>query len=192
MPSRSPSITLAVVLAAGSGSRFTGDAHKLLAPIDGRPLVVHAVSAAVEAAIGDVIVVTGAVDLHDVLPPEVTVVHHERWADGIASSLRVAVDMAGHAGADAVVVGLADQPYVGAEAWRQVAGAKERPIVVASFDGERRPPVRLSAEVWPLLPVSGDEGARALMRSRPELVGEVPCPGRAIDIDTVEDLTRWS
>ena len=49
--------TAAVVLAAGGGTRFAGDAHKLLAPLRGRPVVVHAVSAALDAALDEVLVV---------------------------------------------------------------------------------------------------------------------------------------
>jgi hypothetical protein len=30
------------------------------------------------------------------------------------------------------------------------------------------------------------------MAGNPELVEAVACPGQAIDIDTVEDLARWS
>ena len=119
-----------------------------------------------------------------------TVVANERWREGQASSLQAGIAAADARGHDAVVVGLGDQPLVPAAAWRAVADA-DAPIATATFDGRRRTPTRLSRAVWPLLPVEGDEGARVLMRSRPDLVVEIACEGEPADVDTLEDLARW-
>ena len=43
-----------------------------------------------------------------------------------------------------------------------------------------------------LMPVSGDEGARTLMRHRPEMVEAIVVDGDEADVDTLEDLRRWS
>lgn len=181
-----------MVLAAGGGTRFAGSAHKLRTPFRGRPLVAWAVDAALGAALDEVIVVTGAVDLADLLPPRVTRVDNGEWADGIASSLVAGVAAAEQAGHHAVVIGLGDQPFVTSDAWREVGLSTRAPIVVATYDGKRRNPVRLASAVWPLLDRTGDEGARSLMRRRPDLVGEVACTGTAADVDTLEDLAQWS
>lgn len=181
----------AVVLAAGGGTRFTGGGHKLLADWRGRPLVAVAVAAALDAGIGPVWVVAGALDVRPVLPPEVEILDNPRWVEGQATSLALAVDTASARGLAAVVVGLGDQPLVPPAAWQAVAAAPG-PIAVATYDGQRRNPVRLDREVWPLLHRDGDEGARSLLRKRPELVREVACPGSALDIDTQEDLARWN
>jgi CTP:molybdopterin cytidylyltransferase MocA len=183
----------AVVLAAGEGRRFGGspDEHKLSALFRGRPIVAWSVQAALDAGIGPVWVVCGAADLSALLPPGVSVIENPRWAEGQATSLQSAIDAARAAGLDSVVVGLGDQPLVTAEAWRRVA-ASDAPIAVATYDGKRRNPVRLSASVWEFLPTSGDLGARVVFENRPDLVREVPCEGEPLDIDTREDLCKWS
>lgn len=181
----------AVILAAGDGSRYQGPGHKLLTPVRGRSLVRWAVDPAAEAGLDETIVITGAVDLNAVLPDEVTIVRNDDWAEGQAVSLQVAVRYASMAGHDAIVVGLGDMPDVPSSAWRAVAEA-EGDLVTATFDGERRPPVKITGAMWPLLPMTGDEGARSLIRSRPDLLVEVSCDGHGLDVDTLEDLERWS
>lgn len=183
-------MTAAVLLAAGAGSRFDGRTHKLLAPLDGAPVVARSATRAVESGL-DVIVVVGAVDLTAHLPAAVTVVENPQWADGQAVSVRAGLTVAEALGHDAAVIGLADQPGVTADAWRAVAGSRS-PIAVATYDGVRANPVRLDRTVWALLPPVGDEVGRAVMRAHPDLVEEVPCAGVPDDIDTMEDLRRWS
>lgn len=182
----------AVVLAAGGARRFSGPSHKLLAPFRGRPLVTWPVAAALAAGLDETVVVSGAVDLVEVLPEGVTILDNRSWAGGQATSLAVALDWCRRRGHGGAVVGLGDQPLVPASAWSAVAGATGRPIVVATYEGRRRHPVRLDRRVWPLLPVTGDQGARTLMARRPDLVAEVACQGDPADVDTVEDLTGWS
>jgi molybdenum cofactor cytidylyltransferase len=183
-------LTAVILLCAGGSRRFAGEQSKLLAPFRGRPLVTWALENAVAADVGALIVVTGPVDLHAHVPEGAIVVENPGWASGQAGSLRAGIAMADTLGHDVVVVGLGDQPLVPPEAWVAVA-ASLSDIAVASFDGRRSPPTRLVRPVWSLLPADGDEGARVLMQSRPDLVEEVACPGQSIDIDTVEDLQRW-
>ncbi len=188
--SHGATVTLAVLLAAGAGSRFDGSVHKLTAAVDGRTVLERSVQAALDADIGPVVIVAGAVELAHLAPAGVRVIHNPDWAAGQSTSLLAGVAEARRIGADAIVVGLADQPFIEPEAWRRVA-ASVSPIAVATYGGKRRNPVRLHRDVWPLLPKEGDEGARSLIRLRTELIEELPCPGSPADIDTVEDLRAW-
>jgi molybdenum cofactor cytidylyltransferase len=190
--------SVALLLAAGRGSRYHGPTHKLLAPFRGRPLYEWALDAAL-AAVGEVWLVWGGAGD----PPEtlrqtagVTVLINDRWSFGQATSLSLGIAHALALAADDrpqhLIVGLADQPLIPAEAWRRVDAERSSPIAVATYDGRRRNPVRLSQDVWTLIPSAGDEGARSLLNDRPELVTLVPCPGNPADIDTTEDLVQWN
>jgi molybdenum cofactor cytidylyltransferase len=181
----------AAVLAAGAGSRFTGHVHKLLAPFRGRPLVLWAVEQALAAGLDETIVITGAAAVEALLPAAVAVVPNPDWEQGQATSLQAAVAYSRAVGHDAIVVGLADQPLIPSSAWVAVAGAGGA-LAVATYGGQRGNPVRVGAEAWDLLPQAGDAGARILMAERPELVTEVACVGNPADVDTLEDLERWS
>ncbi len=204
------------LLAAGQGRRFlesladeadpfpapTSASHKLLVEFRGRPLGAWAVEALVEADLDQTYVVTGSVDLKPVFDwlernrPQlnlsaVIVVHNDRWEDGQATSVGVALDRAAADGHEAVVIGLADQPLVPASAWTTVADS-DGLLVVATFDDVPRPPVKLHHTIWSKVSREGDAGARSVIRQHPELVSQVRCLGNPVDIDTVKDLRAWS
>lgn len=180
----------AVVLAAGAGSRFHGRTHKLLANLGGRPVVAHAVGAAVASGLAT-FVVTGAVDLEGRIDAQAIIVHNAHWAEGHSCSLQAGIAAAAAAGHDAVVVGLGDQPLVGPHAWTALAACRAS-MAVATYGGRLGNPVRLSADVWPHLPSIGDHSTPSLVWERADLVARVPCAGDPADVDTVEDLGQWS
>lgn len=194
-----PRTCAAVILAAGAGTRFRGNSHKLLTDLaipdesETRTIFEHALAHALEADIGPVIVITGAqrnalTSVHTTA--DIIFCHNERWAEGQSTSVQAGISAARDLGCNRVVFGLADQPFISPSAWRKVA-AGAGSITVATYQGLRRNPVAVDASVWPLLPTEGDEGARSLMHVRPDLVREVACPGSPADIDTKEDLRRW-
>lgn len=195
-------LTTPILLAGGAGSRFRDVGHKLLAELSetenrpGETVFARTLASAIAADIGRVTVVTGRLGPHDLDiadRTDIDLVHNHDWADGQMTSVRAGLTSAGDQGAHTVVIGLADQPGIEPSAWRSVADATlaGARIAVATYDGRRANPVALHRDVWDLLSTTGDEGARGLMRLRPDLVVEVPCTGSPKDIDTVEDLTRW-
>lgn len=191
-----PPNTVAILLAAGAGSRFLGNEHKLLTPLPGASnltIFETSLSHALSAGFSQIIVVTGAAEIPTSMltDPRITVVQNSRWADGQAGSIAMGIGEAQRLQATAAVIGLADQPFVTSSAWQRVARATT-PIAVATYSGRPGNPVRLDQSVWPLLPQNGDSGARELIRLRPELVSQVDCPGSAADIDTQEDLAQWT
>jgi nicotine blue oxidoreductase len=185
-----------VLLAAGEGSRF--GRPKALVELDGQTLAERGVTLLRAGGTDPVLIVTGAAQVE--LRPEhqARTVYNGEWRTGMGSSLRAALraltepEAAPEIGA--VVVALADQPLVGAEAVGRLIAAYRvgAGVAVAAYGGKPRNPVLLAREHWPevIATATGDQGARAFLRARPELVTLVECgdTGRPDDIDTPADL----
>jgi CTP:molybdopterin cytidylyltransferase MocA len=185
-----------VLLAAGQGSRF--GRPKALVELDGQTLAERGVTLLRAGGTDPVLIVTGAAEVE--LRPEhqARTVYNGEWRTGMGSSLRAALRALTELEADpeigAVVVALADQPLVGAEAVGRLIAAYRAGagVAVAAYGGKPRNPVLLAREHWPevIATATGDQGARAFLRARPELVTLVECgdTGRPDDIDTPADL----
>lgn len=187
------STALGVLLAAGSGTRFEGSQHKLLSQIDGTTILSHSLFSMTGSGLDGFIVISGALDLTGHIG-DVEEVHNPDWKTGQRSSVITAMKFARSRGYDAIVVGLADQPFLTSEAWNNVASSTA-PIAVATYNGTRGNPVRLHSSVWDTfedLEADPDAGARSLIHLHPELVREVACEGNSADIDTTEDLDTWT
>jgi molybdenum cofactor cytidylyltransferase len=183
-----------IMLAAGSASRFGGD--KLLAPLqDGTPLGVRAWSNLV-AGVDSVLAVVrpGDQTLARALSDhgaELTVCPYA--ANGMGQSLAWAIRATPLA--KAWVIALADMPWIQVATIQRIADALERgaELVAASHQGVRGHPVGFSRRYFgELAALSGDEGAKSLLRSHErelELI-ETDDAGISRDVDTPADLAR--
>ena len=178
-----------LVLAAGGGTRF-GASPKQLADFHGRPLLEWAVRAQTEVAeLSRVVVVLGSCAsavLAGVDFGRAETVLCEEWESGQAWSLRRGVSFLSPGGdVSKVIVTLGDAPLVTPEVIRMFI--EQPPRARAVYGGRPGHPVVLGPEeITALTSLTGDEGARGLLRGGPEVeVGHL-CSGR--DVDTPEDL----
>jgi molybdenum cofactor cytidylyltransferase len=186
-------VIVALVLAAGKGTRFGGP--KVLAPLAGVPVVRHATERICQAAVDRVIVVAGKE--HDRIGRAVSglpvqlVVNPDPEA-GMAASLRTGL-LAVPQETEAILVALGDQPLVDpglvdrmVAAWRGNRGR----IVVPEYGGERGNPVLFDASLRPeLMLVEGDRGARGIIDKHDLDVYRLRVDGPPpLDVDNADDL----
>ncbi len=185
----------AVVLAAGSSSRF--GSNKLLADLDGRPVLQHALDAVAAAGLTGAVVVLGA--SHAAVRAAIEwrgerIAINERPQDGLSSSLRVGLDEAAlDASAEAVIVVLGDQPRIRPEVITAlVDAARQHPalFVRARYASDDAPnPVLVRRGAWARAAgLSGDRGLGPLLRQVPEQVLAVDVAGANPDVDVPADL----
>ena len=202
-PPRAPRIA-ALVLAAGRSSRMQGR-NKLLAAIDGRPMIVHAIDAALRSQAQSVTVVLGhmqdqvreAVATLGDRAKSVGFVENPDFAEGLSTSLRQGV-AALPDDVDGALVLLGDMPAVtSAQLDRLIAAfnpVEGRSICVPTVNGRRGNPVLWARRFFPAIAtVQGDVGARHLIGEHADLVCEVEMSDSAvlIDLDTPEALDAF-
>lgn len=187
----------AVVLAAGSGTRFGGG--KLTAAWDAGVLLEGALAAAFAAPVRSVTVVIGA-DAEAVaaaargFDPRTLVVHAADHAEGMAASLRAGISSL-PLDADGAFVFLGDMPRVPTAVLGRMAQALIDGALAAApvFQGRRGNPVLIDRTLFPeLLALTGDAGARGVLQALGDQLAliESPDDGVLFDVDTPGDLAR--
>ncbi|WP_448508713.1 nucleotidyltransferase family protein [Immundisolibacter sp.] len=186
-------MTVGILLAAGAGSRFGGD--KLLAPLHGKPLVLHAVDA-LRPAVTEIIAVVrpGSEPLTAVLTQAGTrVMVCEQAAGGMGHSLACGARLVpAHTN---LLIALGDMPAIAPDTIARVIAALDAgaTIAVPCHHGRRGHPVGFAARLVPMLrELTQDQGARSVLLANAEAVLEIPVddPGVLADVDTVADLAR--
>lgn len=191
--------TAAIVLAGGASTRM--GRPKQLVEVGGASLLQQVVRAVNAWPVDPVVVVLGseaeqildAVDFGDAI-----VAINEGWAEGMASSLRVGLDvLTREPRLTHTFVALGDQPDIPAEVPTGLiaaAAVSTRPAIVPVYRYERSNPVLFARSLWErLMALEGDAGAAGFLRSHPQLVEEVRfdhLPPR--DIDTEFDVADFT
>jgi len=188
-----------VILAAGASTRM--GAPKQLLPLDGRPLVVRAVEAALATPAWPVVVVLGA-HAEAIRPAlarlPVLVADNPAWAEGMAASIRAGIGTLRQfsRGLDAAVLALCDQPAFSAATIDALVAAQKttgRGIVAARYSGRHGAPALFLREHFAALgALTGEEGARALLNGDPTRVAAVDLPELAHDLDTPADVAAFA
>lgn len=186
-----------VLLAAGRGTRF-GEAPKLLAPLDGVPLVRRVAEAALAARPRPVVAVLGANDAavrQALAGLDLTFVRNGAYVDGLSTSLKAGI--AALADCDAAIVMLGDMPLVDPAMIDRLAESFQRaapkPAAIVPVHGGRRGnPVLLNLRVLgaEIASLSGDRGAGPLLAGRSDVIEIDGDPSTALDIDTRDALAQ--
>lgn len=188
----SQSAIFAVVLAAGSSTRF--GRTKQLEQFEGVSLAAGAMRKA-ESVCGELTVLVTGKDWQKVAdtcaPLAGYFVINTDYEQGLASSIACGVRAVAES-ADAILLMLADLPLVTTEHLTNLVNAwAESPqtIVASAFEDTLGPPIVFpKADFDALMQLSGDRGARPIIDANKERVQPIACEEAAFDIDRPEDL----
>jgi len=182
-----------IVLAAGSSSRIEG--LKQLIPFRGKPMVVHAIDAALGAGLDPIVVVTGTKtgQMEKVLEGlPIHVVENPQPEQGQSSSIRLGMK-AIRDRAEAVIFLLADMPLVSSDLVRALIRKHRQTlaaVIVPIAEGQRGNPVLFDLRTFDdLQRLEGDRGGRAIFQhysiEHIEWDDSIHC-----DVDSAEDLSK--
>lgn len=189
------STVVGVLLAAGGSSRF-GERNKLLAEIDGEPLVRRAARTLLDSRVSRVVAVLGhqSSAVQEALADfDVAFVVNDAYERGLSTSVEHGARVAADGDADAAMFLPGDMPFVDSATVNLLVDCFAGSVadaVAAAYEGQRGNPVLFGADHFDALcAVDGDVGGRDILLDDGVLL-DTDDAGVVTDIDTQDDLER--
>lgn len=176
-----------VLLAAGNARRF--GSNKLMTDLDGVPLGVRAARnmADIPAAAHFAVCQPKATIAPHYADLGYTLVENPNADLGLSASLHLAVAAAEKTKAQALLITLADMPFIVAAHIDALIAECDGEIIASSDGAQAMPPAIFPRATWPkLLETQGDAGARHILSQAHNLAAP---SGSLRDIDTPDDLS---
>jgi molybdenum cofactor cytidylyltransferase len=185
----------AIILAAGESRRLS--TPKQLVPYKGRTLIARSVDAAAGSRCDHIIVVLGA---HaESIIPEIRdmcaeIACNPDWQQGKATTIKAGMNAVTLSPTpfDSVILMTCDQPHVDSALLNAIIdrhGSWPDCIVACEYAGTTGVPALVPRKYFgDLLSLSGEEGAKSLIRTHPEATQTIHFPDGALDIDSPRDL----
>lgn len=195
--------TAAIILAAGSSSRMGGGRHKLLLPLHDRPVLAHAIDAALASQARPLVIVLG----HQAeqvrtkiftgkIHQEIIIVENPDYLQGMSTSMHLGIQVLISndytKNVDSALIVLGDQPLLTPQVIDSLITTYRttgKHIVAPLYEGKRGSPVLFDKSYFPeLLEITGDEGGRKVLERHREDVGAVEMNDTVanFDVDTWE------
>ena len=182
-----------VILAAGESTR-TGAINKLLAQFNGKPLVKHAIDAALQSEANHVHIVTGYEEnqlRRILLGYPVTFIYNSNYALGIGASIQCAINNLPKS-IDGVILCLADMPFIATHHFNMLIDRFDGDSLCGLYFNTQRGHPILFPKRWfqKLGQLQESDGANSLLCNSREEITRVPVSSNAIlrDIDRLDDF----
>src|ERR1700743_1804510 len=183
-------MTGAIILAAGESNRLGRPKQNL--QFNGQTLLQHAVDSAQQSECKPVIVVLGANDNAITPPGGGTVLYNKDWKEGMASSIRTAINgINNDLSVDKVIIMLCDQAFVSTALLNSLIDKQietGKPIVASTYNDIIGVPALFDRTFFAeLLLLKGHEGAKKILITHANEIATIPFEKGSIDIDTPDD-----
>jgi len=189
---------IALIIVAAGESKRLGQPKQLVRK-NGISLLENTLQQAKKSGEGEVFLILGANADTILEKTQITDCHifiNKNWSKGMGESIAFGMKkISEFNNYKGVIISVADQPFLEGNVFKKIEEkiSEGKMIIKSKYEEGSGPPVYFSDHFFEeIKELSGDDGAKPLVRKYKELVVSVDFPKGNIDIDREEDLTQWS